>query len=171
MKLRTLRLAAVLLLGATALASLAPAADASHKRKWKHRDDRRVQRHDYRDGAYQDEYRYRSQSRHRSRGYRSSEYGYNGSGSRGRSYYYQDPYCGVTHSHVSSFKAHYSICGHPPLIRKVDIRTQRVIQTYAYDDGGWRTWEREDRRAGDDGCGPSGDDGRHAGYSEEYRGY
>jgi hypothetical protein len=161
MKLHSIRLTAILLFGATALASFAPAADAGHRRKWRHRDDRRVQR-DFRDG-------FRIQSCEGSEsGYDASDYGYDGPSSRGRSYYYHDPYCGLTHSHVSSFKAHYSSCGHPRLIRKVDIRTQRVIKTYAYDDGGWRTWDREYRVAGRDGCGHSGDRDRYANYDQEY---
>jgi hypothetical protein len=34
----------------------------------------------------------------------------------GRSYYYEDPYCGIRDSHLSRLTAHYDECGHPPVV-------------------------------------------------------
>jgi len=113
MNLRTPKLAMLVLATITALAALAPAADAGGSRKWKDRD------------------------------YRESRY---------RSYFYHDPYCGRTHAHISAFKAHYDRAHHPPIIRKVDRHTGRIIKAYAWNGRSWRdaSYARYDRNRFDD---------------------
>lgn len=67
--------------------------------------------------------------------------------SSGRSYYYEDPYCGTRSSHVSDFKQHYGRAHHQSLILKVDIRSGCVTDRYRYDRRAeeWRDWDRRSR--------------------------
>ena len=112
MKLHKATRTGMLMLGVTALASIAPVvADAcskcsGHASHASHRHAKRI---------YPDEDRWGR-----------------------RSYFYADPYCGITHSHVSALASHYDHCGHPPIVHMIDIATERVINTYARDDGDWR---------------------------------
>ena len=55
----------------------------------------------------------------------------------GRSYYYEDPYCGIRDSRLSRLTAHYDECGHPPIVYMIDNRTGWVINTYSRDHDKW----------------------------------
>jgi hypothetical protein len=55
----------------------------------------------------------------------------------GRSYYYEDPYCGIRDSRLSRLTDHYDGCGHPPVIYMIDNRTGWVINTYAREHDRW----------------------------------
>jgi hypothetical protein len=57
----------------------------------------------------------------------------------GRSYHYEDPYCGIQDSYLSRLTSHYDECGHPRLVYMIDNRTGWVINTYAREHDHWCT--------------------------------
>ena len=55
----------------------------------------------------------------------------------GRSYYYEDPSTGRRDQYLSNLTGCYDEPGHQPLVYMIDIRTGYVINTYARDRGSW----------------------------------
>lgn len=119
MKLHRLRWIGVLLLGAMALAPVAAQARSGYRGY--------PQRDGYGGGFGQ-----------RSGGYVGAPYRiYPDENRWGRSYYYEDPYCGIRDSRLSRLTAHYDEPGHPPVVYMIDNRTGWVINTYAREHDDW----------------------------------
>ena len=110
MKLQRVHWAGILLAAVAALASLAPTAADARSRYFRSGSDGPYVGAPYR--IYPDENRW------------------------GRSYYYEDPYCGIRDQYLSRLTPHYDR-GHPPLVYMIDNRTGWVINTYAWERGRW----------------------------------
>ncbi len=69
---------------------------------------------------------------------------------RGRSYYYQDPYCDRRSSYISDFKGHYHRARHPLRIEMIDRSSGRCLKSYRYDHRRqeWRGWDSDGWRDG-----------------------
>lgn len=52
-------------------------------------------------------------------------------------YAYYDPYCERSYATLHAGAGHFRGCDHPRLVRQVEVRTQRVVKTYEYDNGRW----------------------------------
>jgi hypothetical protein len=124
MKLRWTRMSGMLLVAATALTAVAPAAFADDDRD--RRDDRRSERRRDRD---------RDDDR---RGRRTVRWAYDAFGGRDdeRSYFYREVSTGRTHSHITFFRPDHYGRGDGP-VEMIDKRSGRVLHVYVWDGDAW----------------------------------
>lgn len=56
-------------------------------------------------------------------------------------YFYYDPYCHERFASLDLYHRHFSKHYHPRIVRVVEVRTGRWVDSYHYDRGAWRHWE------------------------------
>lgn len=65
-------------------------------------------------------------------------------------YEYYDPYCRERFASLDAYEEHLAYHGHPSVIDVLETRSGQCVDTYVWEDGGWRSGQDRD---GDDGEG------------------